>query len=202
MKFQLKISVIITVLVFSVCDFLTTTFFQDFLGTPLFFDTIFMIAALFAFGPAAAFFEYIVFISLICVKLMILYGKTDFVYLYALSALTIIVVTWLFIRRKENLSRGVNITFLYILTASILSGLACAVVSGIIGFFTFSFNQKDWNFDTLIYAFNGEPLDFLASSILGRIPVTILDRVITTFAGFGVFKLYGSLKIGREQVLR
>ena len=181
---------ILSILIFSILDLCTTTFFQDILHTPLFFDTIFMIAALFAFGPVSALFEYVIFISLVCVKLIFLYGKTDHVYLYTLSALTIILVTHLFVRRKEKLHQGVNLTFLYILTASILAGLACSVVSGFIGYFTYNLNQKDWTFDQLIYAFNGEQFDFLASSILGRIPVIILDRIITTFAGFGLYKIY------------
>ena len=181
---------ILTIIVFSILDFCTATFFQDILKAPLFFDTIFMITALFTFGSVAAFFEYVIFISLICAKLFVLYGQTDYVYLYTISALTIIVVTWLFVRKKENLKKGVNLTFLYILTASIIAGLACSVVSGFISYFTYNLNQKDWTFDQIIYAFNGEQFDFLASSILGRIPVIILDRIITTFAGFGIFKLH------------
>ncbi|MBQ1869930.1 MAG: hypothetical protein II146_05600, partial [Treponema sp.] len=48
--------------------------------------------------------------------------------------------------------------------------------------------------DRVIFAFNGEQFGFLASAILGRIPVTILDRIITTFAAFGIFKLYSKIK--------
>ena len=45
-------------------------------------------------------------------------------------------------------------------------------------------------------------MDLLTASIIGRIPVTILDRVVTTFLGFGISKLYsriiyrGEVKIG------
>ena len=187
---KFNFSLILTVFIFSWCDFLATTFFQDFLRTPLFFDTIFMIATLFLFGPVVALFEYIVFISIVCIKLYYLYGSTDYVYLYTLSALTIILTTWIFTRKKEKFKLGVNFVFLYILLASLISGFACSVVSGIIGYFTYGLNEKNWTFDQLIFAFNGEQLDVLASAIFGRIPVIALDRVITTFAGFGVFKLY------------
>ena len=44
-----KLRLILSVLIFSALDFCATTFFQDALGAPLFFDTIFMMAALFAF---------------------------------------------------------------------------------------------------------------------------------------------------------
>ena len=43
----------ITILIFSVCHLLAASFFQDVLKSPFFFDTIFMTAALFLFGPLA-----------------------------------------------------------------------------------------------------------------------------------------------------
>lgn len=174
-------------------------FFQDVLKSPFFFDTIFMIAALFLFGPIASLIEYILFISFTCIKLKILYGKTDFVFLYTLSAFTIILVTWLFIRKKENLNKGVNLTFLYILTASVFAGLSCSVVSGFVNYyFANCLFQIEWNFNIFIFAFNGEYMDLLTSSIIGRIPVTILDRVVTTFLGFGISKLYGRIIYGER----
>ncbi len=113
----------VMILLFSIFDFLTTTFFQDLLHAPLFFDTIFMIAALFLFGPVAAFLEYIVFIYFVSAKLLFLYGTTDYVYVYSLSALSIIFVTWLFSRHKENLKRGVNFVFMYIFFGFAARGL-------------------------------------------------------------------------------
>lgn len=186
--------IFVSIIIFSILDFFANIFFLDVLHAPLFFDTIFMMAALFIFGPAAAFLEYVIYISIVCVKLSLLYGKTDHVYFYALSALTIIFVTWLFSRRKENLQKGVNNTFLYLFTAAVVAGFACSVVSGVISYFTYNMNHKNWTFDHVIFAFKGEPFNILAIAILGRIPITILDRVITTFAGFGVYKLYLNFK--------
>ena len=191
--------VALTIFIFSVCDFLVAYFFQDVLKSPFFFDTIFMIAALFLFGPIASLIEYILFISFTCIKLKILYGKTDFVFLYTLSAFTIILVTWLFIRKKENLNKGVNLTFLYILTASVVAGLSCSVVSGFINYyFANCLFQIEWNFNIFIFAFNGEYMDLLTSSIIGRIPVNILDRVVTTILGFGISKLYSRIIYGER----
>ena len=189
--------VALTIFIFSVCDFLVAYFFQDVLKSPFFFDTIFMIAALFLFGPIASLIEYILFISFTCIKLKILYGKTDFVFLYTLSAFTIILVTWLFIRKKENLNKGVNLTFLYILTASVVAGLSCSVVSGLLNGIAKNLFEKDWNFNKLIFAFD-EYMNFPTAAIIGRIPVTILDRVITTFSGFGISKLYSRIIYGEK----
>ncbi len=173
-----------------VLDFATATFFQTVLHVPLFFDTIFLMAVLFLYGPLPALFAYIINVVCGCLKLVILYGKNDYIYLFTLSAVTIILVTWLFIRKKENLKKGVNITFLYILSAAVCAALACAVVSGFISYFTFSLNVESGPFDKIIFAFSGDQMGVLASCIVGRIPITILDRIITTFAGFGISVAY------------
>ena len=173
-----------------ILDFATATFFQDLLHVPLFFDTIFLMAVLFLYGPLPALFSYVVNVCCGCLKLVILYGKNDYVYLFTLSAVTIILVSWLFIRKKENLQKGVNITFLYILSAAVCAALACSVVSGIISYFTFSLNVESGPFDKIIFAFSGDQMGVLASCIVGRIPITILDRIIATFAGFGISVAY------------
>ena len=176
-----------------VLDFVTATLFQNVLHVPLFFDTIFLMAVLFLYGPLPAIFSYIVNVVCGCLKLVILYGKNDYIYLFTLSALTIILVTWLFVRKKENLKKGINITFLYILSAAICAALACSVVSGIISYFTFNLNVESGPFDKIIFAFSGDQMGVLASCIIGRIPITILDRIITTFAGFGIYVAWSML---------
>ena len=185
-KVKSYLSIYLIALVAGVLDFAVATLFQNVLHVPLFFDTTFLMAMLFLYGPLPALFSYVINVICGCLKLVILYGKNDYVYLFTLSALTIILVTWLFVRKKENLKKGVNITFLYILSAAVCAALACSVVSGIISYFTFSLNVESGPFDKIIFAFSGDQMGVLASCIVGRIPITILDRIITTFAGFGI----------------
>ena len=85
-----------------------------------------------------------------------------------------------------------------ILTASVVAGLSCSVVSGLLNGIANSLFEKDWNFNIFIFAFNGEYMDLLTASIIGRIPVTILDRVVTTFLGFGISKLYSRIIYGER----
>ena len=188
------IEIALLVIVFGCIDFLAVLLFQDILDIPLFLDTIFMTATLFLFGPVVAFFEYLVYMGISCIRMKVTYGSVHMIYLYSVSALTIIVITWLFIRRKGSLKKNVNRTFIILLSAAIFSGLACSVVSGFINFFIYFKNDNDLAYDRVIFAFNGEQFGFLASAILGRIPVTILDRIITTFAAFGIFNLYSKIK--------
>ena len=185
-------TVALVVLIAGILDFGISTLVQDVLHAPLFFDMTFAMAVLFAYGVFPAILTYVVNVICGCLKLVILYGKNDYIYLFTLSALTIILITWLFVRKKENLKKGVNFVFIYILLAAVCAALACSVVSGIISYFTFSLVMEAGPFDKFIFAFSGDQMGVLASCIVGRIPITILDRVITTFAGFGIFLLYSS----------
>lgn len=194
------IEIALLVIVFGCIDFLAVLLFQDILDIPLFLDTIFMTATLFLFGPVVAFLEYLVYMGISCIRMMFACGSAHMIYLYSFSALTIIVITWLFIRRKGSLKKNVNRTFIILLSAAIFSGLACSVVSGFINFFIYFKNDNDLAYDRVIFAFNGEQFGFLASAILGRIPVTILDRIITTFAAFGIFNLYSKIKTSIQKI--
>ncbi|MBQ4236971.1 MAG: hypothetical protein II716_09055 [Treponema sp.] len=185
--------IFLVVVVAGVLDFLTETLFQEVLHAPFFFDMIFAMAVLFVYGPVASMFVYVVNVTIVCIKMKITYGSMDFVYLYSLSAFAIILITWLFVRKKDNLKKSVNFTFLYILTASVCAALCCCIVSGLINFFAYNMNARSLDVEKIIFAFTGEQLGVLASSILGRIPITVLDRIITTFAGFGLSILYTKL---------
>ena len=67
-------------------------------------------------------------------------------------------------------------------------------------YFTFNLNVESGPFDKIIFAFSGDQMGVLASCIVGRIPITILDRIITTFAGFGISVLF--LKIQNSHASR
>ena len=194
-KLKKYITLSFVVVIAGVLDFATATLFQTVLHVPLFLDMTFAMAVLFAYGVLPAILSYIINMLCGCLKLVILYGKNDYVYFFTLSALTIILVTWAFVRKKEKLNKGMNLTFLYILSAAICAALACSIVSGIISYFTYSLNVEAGPFDKIIFAFSGEQMGVLASCIIGRIPITILDRIITTFAGYGIYHAYTKLML-------
>ena len=195
-------TVALVVLIAGILDFAFSTLVQDVFHAPLFFDMTFAMAVLFAYGVFPAIMTYVVNVICGCLKLVILYGKNDYIYLFTLSALTIILITWLFVRKKENLKKGVNFVFIYILLAAVCAALACSVVSGIISYFTFSLVLEAGPFDKFIFAFSGDQMGVLASCIVGRIPITILDRIITTFAGFGLYLLFTRLMYRGGVVIR
>lgn len=195
----IKIAVII---IAGVLDLGCNLFFAGVLKIPLFLDTIFMIAVLFIFGPVESFFVYVVNLLCVNLRLYILYDNTKFTYLYCLSALTIILVTWFFVKRtpqkKEKYqysgsvsgSPSVNRIFLHFLIAAITAAIACSVVSGIINYCTLQQNVDEWAFDKVVFTLNSEHIGMLGTCILGRIPLTVLDRIVSTFCSYGIYSLW------------
>ena len=184
----LKIAIV--VLVAGILENLVAFLFQNVLEAPLFMDMTFAMAMLFAYGIIPAFLTYIVYTIGACIRHVIMFGQNNYVYIFTISAFTIIFITWLFVRKKENLKKGVNFTFIYILSACVCAALASSVISGIISYFTYTIPPTYGAMDKIIYAFAGDQMSILATSIIGRIPITTLDRIITTFAGFGISRLY------------
>lgn len=181
---------ILVIFIAGILDFGTNYLFNFVLHVPLFLDTIFLMAVLYIYGPLESFLVYVVNIICVCIRLLILYGKVEYVYLYSISAIVIILISWLFIRKKEKFENSVNFVFLYILGFSILAALACSVVSGIISYFTFEYNIDEWAFDKIIFSLKVGDFGKLGTCIVGRIPITVLDRIIASFAGFGIWKIW------------
>lgn len=174
-------------------DFSVNYLFNIVLKVPLFLDTTFMIAILFIHGPVESFLAYLVNMICTAARLYVLYGSTEFIYLYSLSAITIISITWSLIKyTRKNSSQKLSVNRIYIrfLTTSIIAAVACSLVSGIISYFTYQQNVDEWAFDKIIFSIQLNKGDLLLTSILGRIPLTVLDRIITTFAGYGIFVLW------------
>ncbi|WP_407398193.1 hypothetical protein [Treponema sp.] len=194
---KLKSNLIKAVLILAAggLDFSVNYLFNIVLKVPLFLDTIFMIAILFIYGPVESFLAYLVNMLCTATRLYVLYGSTEFIYLYSLSAITIISITWAFIKyTRKNSSQKLSVNRLYIrfLTASIIAAVACSLVSGIISYFTYQQNVDEWAFDKIIFSIQINSIrgGVLLTSIFGRIPLTVLDRIITTFAGYGIFVLW------------
>ena len=187
-KHYLKIAIV--VLFAGILDNLIATFFQNVLEAPLFMDMMFAMAVLFAYGIIPSILTYVVFTTVASIRHVIMFGQHNYVFIFTISAVAILFITWLFVRKKENFKKGVNFTFIYILSACVCAGLVSSVISGIISYFTYTIPWTFGAMDKIIYAFAGDQLSFLGAGIVGRIPITILDRIITTFAGLGISKLY------------
>jgi len=186
LKNKKKLHKILCILLAGILDFNLQHIFVIVLEIPLFLDTTFTMAILFLMGPVEAILSYLVKMLIDLFRLYITYKSFDYIFLYFISAVAIVLVTWLFVRKKERLEDTVNHSFLYLLLASATAAVACTLISGIISYFTYNKNLESWAFDKIIFSFRIGNSGILATSIIGRLPITVLDRVITTFAGFGI----------------
>ena len=179
-----------------ICAFL----FCKFGHIPLFLDTIGTVAAVFYAG----FWPGVIVAALynvIWVLLAVVFSKAPFYpwdMIYALCGIAIAVTTWLFARKKENFQMGRLITVLYLVLIALVSAFASSLIGGLIE----TVNRihlgnpvyESSVLDNFLKAFLGENFGTLVSCIIVRIPITVLDRLICTFAGFALYRLLPSVK--------
>lgn len=165
-------------------------FAQQILGLPIFFDTVIVMAVLFIYGLTPALFTMVIHFVISCIRDYMVYKTAPYVALYMLSGFAIILVTWLFIRRKDYRQRTVNETFLFLMCAACTSAFASCFIGGIVNTVIIRNFTLDENWQGMLLSLGSLRLNLTLSLIIGRIPLTCLDRVITTFTGYGIFYLY------------
>ncbi len=167
----------------------------DVAHVPLFMDTIGSVAITFYAGLLPG-----VFVALGLNVLQVLFiaavtGSPVYPWemAYALCGVAIVCVTWAFSRTKANFRMGRVIAVLYLVLIALVSAFASSFIGGMIETVNrLFFDGIAYSADQLehfVRALLGENLGLLASCVIARIPVTVLDRVFCTFAGFGVYWL-------------
>ncbi len=169
----------------------------------LWFDTIGTVAVTFYAGLVPGVVVAALY-NVLCVIILAVASKSP-IYpwdmIYALCGIAITVTTWLFARKKENFRMSRLITTLYLVLIALVSAFASSVAGGIIETVNrLHFGNLAYSsvLEQFVRAFLGENIGILASCIIVRIPVTVLDRLICTFAGFGIYKLFSKENLYAE----
>lgn len=165
---------------------------QSFLVLPLYLDTIMIMAVLFALGFWPAIGTLCIHYLITIIQDFVTWKQNSYMFLYIIPGIAIVLVTWLFTRNKQKLQGNVNFVFLYILLACSCATAASCITGGIVNFFRISQAgiQDSWTGHNLVSSIQGTGLKMLGALIVGRIPITFLDRFLTTYAGFGIYILY------------
>ena len=173
---------------------LFTFFFFDFLNIPLFMDTIFTVAIVFYLGLIPGLIVGILFNFLDPLINFILHGVFSPTNMcFSICGAAIVLVTWAFARKKEEFQISIPVTILYLLLISLLSSFVTIIFGGTIDFIRFSYYEIPDSMAPIkqfTESFVSQKFSLFASCILAQIPISITDRLITTFAGFAVYKLY------------
>lgn len=162
------------------------------LELPIFLDTVFVMAVLFSYGLLPSIVTLFIFYGITSIIDVYVYGLIPYSLVYSLSGVVIIFITWICIRKTNFQESSLINKILYIVYGIILSALASCVVSGIINYLLTlisDFNES-WDGQFLIYSLMFSQRNLLPGLILGRIPMTLIDRFITTFCGWGISICY------------
>ncbi|QSI01542.1 hypothetical protein DYE50_02970 [Treponema ruminis] len=174
-------------------NFLFAYVFCDVLHIPLFMDTVFTVAITFYCGLLPGLVAAIGYniISVLTFEIRG-YAFDPFAILFAVCGILITLVTWLFARRKEEFRISPVITILYLVLIAMLSSFASIISSGVVDYVRFSLvdlPDRIAPIKNFTDSFVNQHFSLFAACILAQIPVSIMDRLITTFLGFGVYKL-------------
>ena len=188
--YTLIISIIGGILNFALSYLISTV-----LKIPLFMDTVFTIALTFYLGPIPALFSS--FLYSIPSSLIV---NAPIYILFNLCTVAIVFITYAIMKYNEKNNNSKLLTFLYLILAALIAGFVSSIIGGcvhtvalllypdVVGEIT---TEK---FVLSLFSKNGS---LFLSAILGRVPSTCLDRVISNILGWSLYKLI--LKIEKNR---
>lgn len=166
----------------------------DILKFPLFLDTVFTVAIVFYLGLVPGLIVGILYNFIdVLFNLLVRGINSPTNIFFSICGAAIVIVTWLFARKKTEFQISTSITILYLLLISLISSFVTIIIGGTFDFIRFSFYDIPDSMAPIKQftdSFVSQKFSLFAACILGQIPISITDRIISTFAGYGVYKLY------------
>ena len=165
-----------------------------FLHSSLFLDSIFTVALIFYCGLVPALVVAAFYNPLMTLIRCAIYGTEIFYFdfLYALCGILIVIITWALSQNKKEFFFSKTVTVLYLFIIVFASSFASSFMASILDTYIRPLFEKTSGFSSLdkySLAFQQLKFDTFLSYLLPRIPITVLDRLICTFAGFGFYRL-------------
>ncbi|MBR5965730.1 MAG: hypothetical protein IK015_06405 [Treponema sp.] len=164
----------------------------------IFLDTVFAVAITFYAGLVPGLLVAAAFNPLVTFLYCAIHGSAFCVYdcLYAICGMLIVLATWFFSRDKKEFFFSREVTVLHLLAIAFSSAFLSFFAASALDTFVrplfdsaSGFSSFD-NFSAILRRMN---MGIFLSYLVPRIPMTLLDRIICTFAGFGIYRL--ALKI-------
>ena len=172
---------------------IATSFFSAALELPAFFDTIFTVAITFYAGLVPGIIAAALSNPLMTVLRCLIYGTEIFYFdfLYSVCGIFIVLATWTISRNKKEFFFSRAVTVLYLLIIAFASSFLSCFSASFLDTFIRPLFEKHSGFsaiDSFSMAFQKLKFNVFLSYLLPRIPLTVLDRLICTFAGFGIYR--------------
>lgn len=172
--------------------------FGDMLHVPLFLDTIGTVAVVFYAGLVPALFV-AGFYNVFRVLLMVAMGNPAYPWdmMYSLCGLAIVFCTWGFIYKNSNFRGGTILTVLYLLLIVLVSSFASSLIgAGIETSQRIIFHNQIYSNPVTLFvqAFLDGNFGLFLACFITRIPITVLDRLICTFAGWLLYLIFKKIR--------
>lgn len=167
---------------FGLLNLLINSIAVGILKIPFYMDTIFTVAAGFISLPCGLICAIVYHLSEVIIKYQTMVPSW-----FGLCSVTVAVISWLFARKEKEFS------ILKLMFLSILLIILISAEGGII-YDVFYASKSDYvedqanNLFTFSLIMNKIPL--LWSSIISRIPVSIVDKTVAVFGGFFIAKFF------------
>lgn len=183
-----------------ILNFLTASLFFNVLKLPFFFDTIWTVAVVFWLGLVPGLCVAVGYNILNYFVWILKSGTGNFAFLYSICGILIVLSTWMFSRKKEEFRFSPAVTVLYLILIALVSSFCTIIAGGLIDYFQYT------NYDMMEQmnpikkftdSFVRQKFSLLASCILAQIPISFTDRLIATFAGFGIYRLIKKINRGK-----
>lgn len=174
-------------------NLLTAWILGDILHIPLFMDTIGTVFIVFYAGLVPGLLVGGLY-NILRLFLMVATGHSFYPWemMYSFCGLVIAFFTWLFSWQNRNMYISRTLTILYLILISLITAFASSLVGGAIetSHRIYFDNQLYVNpVKNFVMAFLGENLGLFVARTFARIPVSVLDRLISTFVGFSLYQL-------------
>lgn len=197
-KFLYILKITVLIIVFEIFNLLLS-YVNSKIKFMLFLDTIFSVALTFYAGLLPGLIIALIHNPLCGIMFSKIYGTPIFYYgfLYSLCGMLIVLVTWLFSRKKEYFSYSTSMTILYLFMIAFASAFASCVSAAFLDTFIKPLSEKfqrakvdDFadRFDIFSSVLKSLNFGTYFSYFFPRIPLTIIDRIVSTFLGFFVYK--------------
>ena len=188
-----KSKVFLICLMAEMLNFIVVIIFFDILKVSLFLDTIFTVAITFYFGLVPGLLVSIFYNLLSPLTSYLINGVFEpTAFFFTFCGIAIVLVTWLFSRYEDEFRISRPITVLYLILIAMLSSFCSIMIGGFIDYVRFSaceVSDKVAPIKKYMDAFLQQDFNLFAACIIAQVPVSFIDRLITTFLGYKVYKL-------------
>ncbi|MEE1249363.1 MAG: hypothetical protein UHU19_09095 [Lachnospiraceae bacterium] len=165
------------------------------LKLPAFLDTIFTVAITFYSGLIPGIIVAALFNPAMTLIRCAMTGSEIFLYdfLYAICGILIVIASWIFSRNKKEFHFNRRVTLLYLLIIVFFSTFLSSFSASAMDTFIRPLFEKASGFsaiDDISLIFQKLNFCVFLSYLLPRIPITLLDRFICTFAAYGIYSRF------------